>query len=173
MVPKRQQPGEPDRGGELKCGSQHERQSLMHKVRAIAGPLQRDKRPKVPDHLRWIKTLPCIACGLPDHSDPHHIKPACVWLGKRQSGTHKPDDCWVIPLCRQCHDNAHDNEIGFWNHLYETRFNVENEPSMGVTIVNLAPGIKFACTIALALWAATGDDFRGNQIVKGASNVDG
>jgi hypothetical protein len=87
---------------------------------------------------------------MPDHSDPHHIKPAHRPFGKRNSGTLKPDDCWVVPLCRECHNKLHEwgSETEFWN----TR-----RGGMSFIIV---------LAIAMALWIASGDYERGCQIVR-------
>ena len=120
---------------------------------AFAGPLQRDKRPKVLSHIKWIKRLPCIACGLPDHSDAHHLKPACALAGKRESGSQKPDDCWTVPLCRPCHDQLHriGDELRYWS-----RFG----------------GYFRTVAKAAFLWAMTGDDYQGNQIVERRRAID-
>ena len=177
---------------------------------AFSGPLQRRERIPAQAHMEWVKRLPCVACGLPDHSDAHHIKnditencdlvrvgkmiefqwltedgprvlaewhhddrskrqgplrpkgrtmkdyniwmrPADLVLGKRASGTQKPDDCWTVPLCRPCHDNLHwTGEALFWS----LHFGVPKPVAVGKS-----------CIIALALWAETGDDERGHQII--------
>lgn len=54
-------------------------------------------------HLDWVKTLPCVACGVPA-DDPHHI----VSVGFKGMGTKTPD-YWAIPLCRTHHDELHHN----------------------------------------------------------------
>lgn len=52
-------------------------------------------------YMDWVKTLPCCGCEAPA-DDPHHL----YSRGYKGMGTKVPD-YWVIPLCRQCHDNLH------------------------------------------------------------------
>ncbi|WHP32821.1 DUF968 domain-containing protein [Trabulsiella odontotermitis] len=49
----------------------------------------------------WVKTQPCSGCQRPA-DDPHHI------IGHGMGGTAtKAHDLFVIPLCRECHDELH------------------------------------------------------------------
>lgn len=48
-------------------------------------------------YLDWVKSLPCCVCGRPA-DDPHHINRAGKGMGTKQA------DCFVIPLCREHHD---------------------------------------------------------------------
>ncbi|WP_393950035.1 DUF968 domain-containing protein [Kluyvera intermedia] len=49
----------------------------------------------------WVKTQPCEGCRRPA-DDPHHI------VGHGMGGTAtKAHDLFVIPLCRECHDELH------------------------------------------------------------------
>lgn len=53
------------------------------------------------DYTRWVKTQPCEGCRRPA-DDPHHI------VGHGMGGTAtKAHDLFVIPLCRECHDELH------------------------------------------------------------------
>ncbi|MBC1189236.1 DUF968 domain-containing protein [Kluyvera sp. SCKS090646] len=52
-------------------------------------------------YTRWVKTQPCEGCRRPA-DDPHHI------VGHGMGGTAtKAHDLFVIPLCRECHDELH------------------------------------------------------------------
>lgn len=97
----------------------------------------RQRRPRVekPDHLQFIRELSCCICGALN-PDPAHIRMAAPHLGKRDSGKgEKPDDSWVVPLCREHHDIQHSmSEKSFWSNYRINPF-----------------------LLALALWHATGD----------------
>jgi len=56
-----------------------------------------------PAYRRWVKSLPCCACGK-SADDPHHI----ISVGYGGMGT-KVSDLWAIPLCREHHDSLHGN----------------------------------------------------------------
>ncbi len=58
-------------------------------------------------YTRWVKTQPCEGCGN-TADDPHHIS----GHGLGGMGT-KPHDAFVIPLCRQCHDELHRDPRAF------------------------------------------------------------
>jgi hypothetical protein len=77
----------------------------------------RQRQPRIEDaaHLAHVRTLPCLICGKPG-SDPAHIRSPAPQYGKRQTGKgEKPDDCWVLPLCRYHHDEQHrTNELAWW-----------------------------------------------------------
>jgi hypothetical protein len=52
-------------------------------------------------YTRWVKIQPCECCRRPA-DDPHHI------IGHGMGGTAtKAHDLFVIPLCRECHDELH------------------------------------------------------------------
>jgi hypothetical protein len=78
----------------------------------------RQRQPRIEDtaHLAYVRTLPCLICGKPG-SDPAHIRSASREYGKRQTGmAEKPDDRWVLPLCRFHHDEQHrSNELEWWS----------------------------------------------------------
>jgi hypothetical protein len=76
----------------------------------------RQKQPRIENkkHLAFIRTLPCIVCGA-SPSDPAHLKSGNLDYGKESSGTMKPDDRWVNPLCRWDHDSQHGmKELAWW-----------------------------------------------------------
>lgn len=76
---------------------------------------QRRPRQEDPAHLAYVRTLPCTICGALG-CDPAHIRSPAPQHGKDQTGGgRKPDDCWVLPLCRRHHDEQHSrNELAWW-----------------------------------------------------------
>lgn len=48
--------------------------------------------------LEMVRDEPCIACGAPGPSDPHHV------FGSH--GSLKTSDLGTIPLCRGCHERV-------------------------------------------------------------------
>lgn len=63
-----------------------------------------------PSFLEAIRGLPCLACGKPPRSDPHHIKTVKTGGG---------DDAHnVIPLCRMHHTVGGDS----WHRAGPTAF---------------------------------------------------
>lgn len=80
-----------------------------------ASILQRTPREEEPNHLDFIRSLPCVVCMNPG-VDPAHIRYADDRYNKRQTGMgEKSDDKWVVPLCRGHHEIQHSvNEQKFW-----------------------------------------------------------
>lgn len=65
-----------------------------------------------PDYLKWIRTLPCSACGTSSAVAHHH--PAA---GHSSVGL-KCDDTRAIPLCPICHHRVHSvGKASFWGDL--------------------------------------------------------
>lgn len=77
----------------------------------------RQRQPRIEDAawLAVVRKMPCLICQRPG-SDPAHLRSAAPQYGKRQTGmAEKPDDCWVLPLCRAHHDEQHrTNELRWW-----------------------------------------------------------
>lgn len=67
---------------------------------------------KRPEYLAWLKTLPCIVCGVWE-TEPAHLR-----LRKGPgtgAGTSQKNDRYALPLCRPCHDEQHrTGERVFW-----------------------------------------------------------
>lgn len=107
--------------------------------------MQRRPRIHLPDHLAFIRTLPCLVSGDDTSTEATHIRFSDLTVGKRQTGkAEKPDDIWTVPLSSEQHRRQHTmKEAHFW---YEARI----DP------------IK----VALALYAVSGDYERGLEIVK-------
>ena len=77
---------------------------------------QRQPRIEDPAWLALVRKMPCRICGYP-RSDPAHLRTGSRQYGKRQCGMQeKPDDCWVLPLCRTHHDEQHHrgDELAWW-----------------------------------------------------------
>lgn len=78
----------------------------------------RQRRPRIEDPawLALVRQMPCLVCGYP-RSDPAHLRTAARQYGKRECGMQeKPDDWWVLPLCRTDHRAQHNrgDELAWW-----------------------------------------------------------
>ena len=58
-----------------------------------------------PAYLKFIRSKPCINCGIGDTAQAHHES-----FKQSGMGTKGPD-IWTLPLCAQCHGVRH--QIGF------------------------------------------------------------
>ena len=70
-------------------------------------------------YLNWIRDQPCINCGAPEPSDPHHIK----GVGHFSGGGLTAPDSHAMPLCRGCHEALHKGHIPLeaqWSWLART-----------------------------------------------------
>lgn len=67
-------------------------------------------------HLAFVRRLPCTVCSTEGGVDAAHIRFGDLERGKKPAGMGmKPDDKWVVPLCRECHRTQHgQNEKAFW-----------------------------------------------------------
>lgn len=122
-------------------------QRIIRPATAFSIASTKQRRPRIEDvqHLKFIRTLHCCICGKPD-PDPAHIRSANAIYGKRETGkAEKASDKWTVPLCREHHDEQHaaGNELVWW-------------ASKGIDPFGLA----------LALYAATGDDEIADGIVR-------
>jgi hypothetical protein len=73
-----------------------------------------------PTHLEAIRQCPCVACGEDmGRSEAAHVRQASAAHGKRATGMgEKPDDKFVIPLCKDCHRDQHRvGELTFWHRI--------------------------------------------------------
>lgn len=118
---------------------------------------QRQPRERDPQHLTFIRSLPCVICGsVDDQIHAAHIRAAAIRYGKRQTGMgEKPDDRWTLPLCAAHHvfgrDAVHkDGDEVRWFHEH---------------------GINPFVT-ALALFGATGKEDEARTIIQLASLSD-
>ena len=77
----------------------------------------RQPREENPAYLAWVRKQPCTICARPGPNDPAHLRSAARQYGKRLTGmAEKPDDKWVLPLCRTHHMQQHDHgdELRWW-----------------------------------------------------------
>lgn len=76
----------------------------------------RQPREENPAYLAYVRTLPCTVCARPGPNDPAHLRSAALQYGKKHTGMgEKPDDKWVLPLCRTHHTAQHrENELRWW-----------------------------------------------------------
>lgn len=109
----------------------------------------RHKRPRqeMRDHLKFIRSLPCLICGTRRNVQAAHIRSASPAYGKRSTGAgEKPDDKFTLPLCAHHHQSQHClSEMYFWKSHHIDPF-----------------------AVALALYGASGDDEAADLIVKQA-----
>ena len=104
-----------------------------------------------PDHLKWIRTLPCLVTGSRTRVEAAHVRYGSPVHGKPAPGMGvKPDDKWVVPLAAHVHREGPDaqhgqNEAAWWE----------------------ARGID-PLDVALRLFAASGDDEVGELIIREA-----
>lgn len=107
------------------------------------------KRPRDENgtHLKFIRGLPCAACGTRRNIEAAHIRMASMVHGKRETGkAEKPDDKFALPLCQMHHNEQHTvGEVLFW----------------GTEKIN-------PCDLALRLWGCTGDDETAEAILRNA-----
>lgn len=105
----------------------------------------RHPRQKHPDHLAWLRQLPCCVCLDDTSTEAAHVRMAAPKAGKRPTGKgEKPSDIFAVPLCGRHHREQHEgSEPGWW-------------ASKGQDPI----------FIALALWAHSGDYEIGCQIVR-------
>lgn len=113
---------------------------------SVARPsTKRRPRDKNEDHLKFLRRLPCAACGTRRNIEAAHIRMASPVHGKRETGKgEKPSDMWTLPLCRVHHKEQHAiGEAEFWKML------------------RLNP-----CDLALALKGCTGDDDLAETVIR-------
>jgi ERF superfamily len=71
--------------------------SLVESVVMLTKPLRRRDR----EHLKFVGTQPCLACGR-EPSDAHHLK-----FAQQPAMGRKVSDEYAVPLCRQHHRELH------------------------------------------------------------------
>jgi hypothetical protein len=97
---------------------------------------------KRPDHLKFIRKLPCVICGK-SPCDAAHIRYSSSKWGKANAMGAKPDDKWTVPLCRKHHRRSHCyGEQRWWNQqgvdplaLADDLFGATGNHELGVEIV--------------------------------------
>lgn len=105
---------------------------------------QRLPRNENEPHRRFVASLGCLICGA-TNTQAAHVKYADLSVGKEFCGkSEKPDDCFVVPLCVECHRQQHDfgSEFNWWKRR------------------RIDPVKR-----SLRLYSVTGDSARGEAIV--------
>lgn len=107
--------------------------------------MQRRPRQFAPDHLAFIRTLPCVVCGDDVTVEAAHVRMQDPSVAKPMTGIGtKPDDRFTVPLCGLHHRDQHlNNERAWWE-------------TQGIDPVKKA----------LALYSVSGDYERGEQIAR-------
>src|SRR5437763_83491 len=79
-------------------------------------PITKTLRPRDRDHLNFVTTQPCLACGR-SPSDAHHLK-----FAQRRALARKVSDEFTVPLCRAHHRELHQrgDERSWWQ-----QFNID------------------------------------------------
>ena len=107
--------------------------------------MQRRPREKNDSHLKFIRSLPCLICDDGTTVEAAHVRYGDRSVKKPQTGIGtKPDDKYTVPLCGKHHREQHmEGERLWWS-------------QWGIDPVK----------VALALYAESGDQERGEQIVQ-------
>jgi hypothetical protein len=73
-------------------------------------------REKSKRHLDYVRSLPCVICGDPVHTQAAHVRFADPRAAKDITGMGtKPSDEWTVPLCNRHHEEQHrGGEREFW-----------------------------------------------------------
>lgn len=113
---------------------------------------QHIRRPKLgqqrPQHLAFIRNLPCIACRCAPPCEPAHVRMSRADVGKKNAMGAKPESRYTVPLCHRCHIGDQHGKYGeaqFWARL-------------GIDPIDLS----------LRLWSVTGDLALGLRAVERA-----
>jgi hypothetical protein len=111
---------------------------------------QRSPRSRSPEHLAFLRQLPCSVRGCaggPVHAA--HIRSGCLSRGKRPTGAgEKPSDRWAVPLCEDHHLRGQhaENELAWWAKQGRDPF-----------------------ALAIELWGISGDIAAGRFIISGSA----
>lgn len=120
----------------------------------------RQPRQEAPEHLDFIRSLPCIVpdCHARGRNHAAHIRMGSDWHGKRETGAgEKPSDKWTVPLCPE-------------HHVFGSGKTAQHASGERVwwRFVGLDPII-----LAALLWTVTGNLRAGRAIVANAREVAG
>jgi hypothetical protein len=91
--------------GTRKHGAAHQSASVVNATGQTIGqqvnPLTKPIRLRDRDHLKFVSTQPCLACGR-SPSDAHHLK-----FAQGRALARKVSDEFTVPLCRAHHRELH------------------------------------------------------------------
>lgn len=79
----------------------------------LVTPLGKELRLRDRDHLKFVSTQPCLACGRCP-SDAHHLR-----FAQQRAPGRKVSDEFTVPLCRTHHRELHQggHELAWWQQL--------------------------------------------------------
>ena len=82
-------------------------------TRESVTPISKTLRLRDRDHLKFVSTQPCLACGR-SPSDAHHLK-----FAQQRALGRKVSDEFTVPLCRAHHRELHQrgDERKWWQQL--------------------------------------------------------
>jgi hypothetical protein len=82
-------------------------------ARQLVTPLSKELRQRDRDHLKFVSTHPCLACGR-SPSDAHHLK-----FAQQHAMGRMVSDEFTVPLCRTHHRELHQrgDELTWWRQL--------------------------------------------------------
>jgi hypothetical protein len=82
-------------------------------ARQLVTPFGKELRLRDRDHLKFVSTQPCLACGR-SPSDAHHLK-----FAQQRALGRKVSDEFTVPLCRAHHRELHQrgDERAWWQQL--------------------------------------------------------
>lgn len=110
---------------------------------------QRQPRDKNDEHLRFIRSLPCLLCNDNTSTEAAHVRMADRSIAKPNGFGVRPDDRFTLPMCGAHHRDQHEgNEQQFW-----TRRGIDPVKT------------------ALALWSVQCDYERGLEIVRAVNEL--
>lgn len=97
-----------------RCDMPAPRGTLFKQPREIKRNLRPLPRaPRDAEHIEAIRQCPCVACGQDPAGEAAHLR-----MGNLAGLGRKPEDRYVTPLCRACHQEQHSlGELTFWTSL--------------------------------------------------------
>jgi hypothetical protein len=116
--PEKPKPGRKLNGSRVpRCAATSENGSVedvpSETARQLVTPLSKELRLRDRDHLKFVSTQPCLACGR-SPSDAHHLK-----FAQQRAMGRKVSDEFTVPLCRTHHRELHlrGDELAWWEQL--------------------------------------------------------
>jgi hypothetical protein len=112
----------------------------------------RSPRVKEPEYLDAIRQLPCLACGLENHTEAAHLRFSRPGKPNPGMGARNSDKD-ALPLCSDCHRDQHKtNEEQWWT-------NLNIDPTKAATAISKAfPDIAMMQSVVLLFRAAAIDE---------------
>jgi hypothetical protein len=116
--PERPKPGRKLNGSRVPrrtatCENRSAEEIPSETAQQLVTPLGKELRLRDRDHLKFVSTQPCLACGR-SPSDAHHLK-----FAQQRALARKVSDEFTVPLCRTHHRELHQrgDEFTWWQQL--------------------------------------------------------